>query len=784
MAVSNVELIVNAVKAINPLRQVNQESVKLGRSMTRTQRAMRNLGVVGARATRKLKEGFDRAARGAKALANKLGGLKGALLGLGLGAVTKSVVDQAAQFAQTQIRIKALASEYGEYDQVQKLIAKNARTFNLSLAESSEQFADIFARLRPVGKSLDEIQTTFEGFNAVALVSGTSAGAASAAFLQLSQALGSGRLQGDEFRSIAEQLPGILKLVADEMKVQVSDLKELGSQGKLTAEILINSLAKGFEQNKDKIQAILAQSPAAKFKEFGNAVSELSTAVGTELLPVITPFVEKATELLKQVGGMPDPLKQAAGGVLLLGTAAAIALPAIGGLATTLSVMGTAQIAALGKIVLGLAAVGGTAALIFELSKSVTEFQDLIDTGSVEDLKKEAERLETVIAGLEKPAVVGGQSLDGMGVSAAVASGELSELESKLERVKTAIAQRTDLQPEQGAFDFSAVKAAIDKAQKAMQPKPLTEEEKKLLEQTQKQNQAASERLRISSAELGIIQEQSATDKIRLQFALKKANTESKYAQLISKALSSEERSNLQAALRNDLEILRLEKNEAITQELQNQYKFYEDLDTSILTFTGHTEELSEEFKSMADVINNEIMSGIHGMIDGTKTLGDVASSMLKKVANQFLEMAIMGKSGSGGLAGTLFSAVSSIFGGGGASNLGPGGFSLGKDFSLKTAGIDFSSMLSGEFASGGNPPVGKMALVGEKGPELFVPKTAGTIIPNNQLGTSNIVVNVDASGSSVEGDSDQASQLGKMLGAAVQAELIKQKRPGGLLAT
>ena len=202
------------------------------------------------------------------------------------------------------------------------------------------------------------------------------------------------------------------------------------------------------------------------------------------------------------------------------------------------------------------------------------------------------------------------------------------------------------------------------------------------------------------------------------------------------------------------------------------------------MTFTGHTEELSEEFKSMADVINNEIMSGIHGMIDGTKTLGDVASSMLKKVANQFLEMAIMGKSGSGGLAGTLFSAVSSIFGGGGASNLGPGGFSLGKDFSLKTAGIDFSSMLSGEFASGGNPPVGKMALVGEKGPELFVPKTAGTIIPNNQLGTSNIVVNVDASGSSVEGDSDQASQLGKMLGAAVQAELIKQKRPGGLLAT
>ena len=49
--------------------------------------------------------------------------------------------------------------------------------------------------------------------------------------------------------------------------------------------------------------------------------------------------------------------------------------------------------------------------------------------------------------------------------------------------------------------------------------------------------------------------------------------------------------------------------------------------------------------------------------------------------------------------------------------------------------------------------------------------------------GVGNISVNVDASGSTVEGDTNQASELGKMLGMAVQAELIKQKRPGGLLS-
>ena len=64
------------------------------------------------------------------------------------------------------------------------------------------------------------------------------------------------------------------------------------------------------------------------------------------------------------------------------------------------------------------------------------------------------------------------------------------------------------------------------------------------------------------------------------------------------------------------------------------------------------------------------------------------------------------------------------------------------------------------------------------------MPSVSGTIIPNNALGGgANVTVNVDASGSNVEGDNDQAGQLGKAIGIAVQQELVKQKRPGGLLA-
>ena len=87
------------------------------------------------------------------------------------------------------------------------------------------------------------------------------------------------------------------------------------------------------------------------------------------------------------------------------------------------------------------------------------------------------------------------------------------------------------------------------------------------------------------------------------------------------------------------------------------------------------------------------------------------------------------------------------------------------------------------KFAEGGRPPVGRASLVGERGPELFVPDNAGTIIPNHAMGATNIVVNVDASGSNVEGDEEQGRELGRLISAAVQSEIIQQKRPGGLLA-
>ena len=102
---------------------------------------------------------------------------------------------------------------------------------------------------------------------------------------------------------------------------------------------------------------------------------------------------------------------------------------------------------------------------------------------------------------------------------------------------------------------------------------------------------------------------------------------------------------------------------------------------------------------------------------------------------------------------------------------------------SMGPAGGILSMLFGGGRASGGTVKSGTSYMVGERGPELFSPGRSGSIAPNGSLGGgANVTVNVDASGSSVEGDNDQAGQLGKAIGIAVQQELIKQKRPGGLL--
>lgn len=169
------------------------------------------------------------------------------------------------------------------------------------------------------------------------------------------------------------------------------------------------------------------------------------------------------------------------------------------------------------------------------------------------------------------------------------------------------------------------------------------------------------------------------------------------------------------------------------------------------------------------------------GIVSGTMTAQEALANFFQNVADQFLDMAAQMIAKWIQL--TILNSVLKLFPTGPATGAAAsGGFTLPTGAGY-AQGFSLPPLIPG-MAKGGSVSGGMPYIVGEKGPELFVPGKSGTIVPNDKLdgGSSNIVVNVDAKGSTVQGDDPKASQLGNALAAAVQAELIKQKKPGGLL--
>ena len=185
----------------------------------------------------------------------------------------------------------------------------------------------------------------------------------------------------------------------------------------------------------------------------------------------------------------------------------------------------------------------------------------------------------------------------------------------------------------------------------------------------------------------------------------------------------------------------------------------------------------------LSKTLGDAFSESFRGIIDGSMTAQEALANLFQRTANHFIDMAAQMIAAQIRMqAVNLFMSFFNPFGG--ASGFGLGSPDIGGTFGVKpkTAGLDFSGAFAGR-ALGGPVGAGQPYMVGERGPELFVPGAKGNIVPNNAMGGANVVVNVDASGSNVEGNADQASQLGKVIGIAVQQELVKQKRPGGLLA-
>ena len=684
------------------------------------------LTVDASQATRALK-GVQAQSTG---LQNNLGKLKAAFAGVAFTAVARQAVNTASNFQALQLRMKVLTSEFGEFAGAQELVTKAQDRFNLSIVEATKGVTDIFARLRPLGISLKDIETTFIGFNTIAKLAGLNATEASAAFTQLAQGLGSGRLQGDEFRSIAEQVPQLLKAISDETGIASGKLKDFASKGLLKSDIILRALAKSADEGADKIGAIMDASPAEVFKAFNNAVLELQLTLGDKLLPVVLKATKGLTALIDGVVSFVD---SEAGTVTFtfIGIAAAIkgiavVVPIVGAqiaalkagfigitvasrvslgslvaykatLAATSAGFATATAAAtafkiaiaktgIGLLVIGL---GFVAAALMKANAEQKKFNDLLEQGSAAEITRNIEETEEKIKKLE-------ESLQGLGTNR-------SDRGTKL-----------------------AIERDIVKANEEVEKLKLSLEDAKL---------------RDLSKEFEMIKKNLTDSNASLQ----KNNTISK--ELTEEAKIRKEHELAIADLEKKFEGKELEELK-ILQEQNTQHKLKGE---QIKKNAKEAKKLKDTFKEVGDAIESNIKNNLKDAITGAQSFGDAMSNVLNSIRDKIIDIAL--ESALGGIGDSI------------------GGF-IGKIFKRER---------------GGPVTAGGTFLVGEKGPEILqMGARGGTVIPNSKIGgesvTNNIVVNVDASGTAVQGDDANANQFGEQLAAAIQAEIINQKRSGGLL--
>ena len=173
----------------------------------------------------------------------------------GMTARLKLVAGSAEQAADMNDRIYASAMRArGSYEGMLGNVAKIAMT-------AKEGFPDP-----------NEVIPFVEGIQKLFTIGGTGLEEQKNAMLQLTQALGSGKLQGDEFRSIAEAAPLIEQMIAKEMGVTQGELKNLGSQGAITAEIIKNAIFNNMDEINDKF-AQMPQTWSQIMQNMGNTAT-------------------------------------------------------------------------------------------------------------------------------------------------------------------------------------------------------------------------------------------------------------------------------------------------------------------------------------------------------------------------------------------------------------------------------------------------------------------------------------------------------------------------------
>ena len=295
-------------------QQLKQASVQMNRvevaakgaskALTKVENNIRQVNGTFRDANGRLRDAKGRFIKVGDAAKTASSGIKGLSSGIA-GLVTKVLALTAATvgFQQTlaatfergnaEKRLQNLTSSTAEYEQALRLSKIASAEFGFTQTEATQALGDTLSRLKGVGYGLTEVNEIYRGFNVIARQSGVAAADASGAFLQLGQALGSGKLQGDELRSILERMPQLAQAIAAEMGIAAGAVRKAGADGKITGDVMFRALSKAAESSAGLEGKLTKQQ--ATFADLKVESEDLKVALGKAFAPVLLSAVQTLT---------------------------------------------------------------------------------------------------------------------------------------------------------------------------------------------------------------------------------------------------------------------------------------------------------------------------------------------------------------------------------------------------------------------------------------------------------------------------------------------------------
>jgi len=285
-------------------RNAQPEFQKLGTSVDVVQRAFigmgGSLGSVGSVFT------------GVSAVA---GGLTTAIVALGAAAATSAVAIAKAgdEATATMARLASSTGGVAQATQVYEQLFKLSQQTGVAVAESAGAFSRFAVAAKEIGGTNAQVLQLVSGIQKAGIVAGTSAAEAAASVQQLGQALASGTLQGDELRSLLENMPQLAQKLAQELGVSIGQLRQMGSEGKLTADTVFPALLRATEKIGAEFEKMPVTMSRAKdillaaTQDFGERLDRI-----TGLSQTFARFMQQGAAALSAAGRVIAPSEREA----------------------------------------------------------------------------------------------------------------------------------------------------------------------------------------------------------------------------------------------------------------------------------------------------------------------------------------------------------------------------------------------------------------------------------------------------------------------------------------